>query len=301
LKDTWEWELDEAHWKEIKNAFPSVASMWSSTRDERYFALDQLDPKERLSIDEFARSRITNEHPEWMEEELAKAQLRPMSLKIRLKGGKVPLDGISNPQTLADLLNAGDLSSFSEDGKNYYRFVNKEKPSEKKLAPLGDVLKDPTFDEIVAKRNYGDLLKAIEKDYIQAGRALPEETSMDFFASRRLFHFMKTQSHELAMGSGAQGLWPLEKKELEIKRQDRGFFDPEELFTKTVGDWSGVTVKDQGAMGFFRLVDRKQGQVPYEDEMDRDREALIAQAKKKMVRDLLPVLEQRVQQRKTNT
>lgn len=301
LKETWDWQLDEVHWKEIKNAFPSVASMLSSTRDERLFGLDQLDPKERLKIDEFARSRIINDHPEWIQDELAKAQLRPMSLKIRLKGGKVPLEGIVNPQTLADLLNAGDISSYSEDGKHYYRIVNKEKPSEKKLALLSDVLKDPTFDDVVAKRNYGDLLKAIEKDYVQAGRKLPEETSMDFFASRRLFHFMRTQNQELSLGGAPQGLWPLEKKELEIKRQDRGFFDPEELFTKTVGDWSAVTVKDQGAMGFFRLVDRKQGQVPYEEEMQRDKEALIAQAKKKLVRDLLPVLEERVQQRKTNT
>ena len=171
----------------------------------------------------------------------------------------------------------------------------------KKLATLGDVLKDGAFDEIAAKKNCGDLLKAIEKDYVQAGRTLPDDTSMDFIASRRLFHFMRTQNQELALGSPAQGLWPLEKKELEIKRQDRGFFDPEELFAKTVGDWSAVTVKDHGAMGFFHLVDRKQGQVPYEEEMQRDREALISQAKKKMVRDLLPVLEQRVQQRKISS
>ena len=123
--------------KRSKTPFLSVASMLSSSRDERFFALDQLDPKERLSIDEFARSRIINDHPEWMQDELAKAELRPMSLKIRLKGGRVPLEGISNPQTLADLLNAGDLSSYSEDGKHYYRIVNKEKPSDEEARDFG--------------------------------------------------------------------------------------------------------------------------------------------------------------------
>ena len=51
-------------------------------------------------------------------------------------------------------------------------------------------------------------------------------------------------------------------------------------------------------MGFFHLVDRKQGQAPYEEELQRDREQLIAEAKKKLVQELIPVLEERVQLRK---
>ena len=125
LKETWEWQLDETHWKEIQKEFVSVQNMLGSTRDERFFGLDQLDPVERLKVDEFARTQIIHAHPEWLQEELAKAELRPLTLKVRLKGGAVPLEGIANPQALAARLEAGDLSSYSEDGKHYYRIVNK--------------------------------------------------------------------------------------------------------------------------------------------------------------------------------
>lgn len=297
LKETWDWELDEAHWKEIQKEFPSVQNMLSSSRDERFFGLEMLDPLERLKIDGFARTRIINAHPEWLQEELAKAELRPMTLKIRLKGGAVPLEGIANPGTLGALLDQGDLSSYSEDGKHYYRIVHKEKLSDKKIVGLKEVLRDASYDEIASKKNYSDLLKAIEKDYVQAGRALPEEPSMDFYASRRLFHFMRAQNEALTFGEAPQGLWPLVKKEVEIQRQERGFFDPAELFAKTAGDWSAVSVKDNGAMGFFHLLDRKEGQVAYEEELQRDKEQLIAEAKKKRVQELLPVLEERVHAR----
>ncbi len=297
LKETWEWEMDEAHWKELKKEFSSVASMLSATREERFIGLEQIDAKERLKIDEFARNRIINDHPEWMQEELAKAELRPMSLKIRLKGGTLPLEGIGSPQTLAGLLDAGDVASYSGDGKHFYRIVLKEKPSEKTRVALGEVLMDGTFDEIAGKKQVADLIKAIEKDYVQAGRALPEEPTTDFYASRRLFHFMKAQNEALALGAAPQGLWPLEKKEMQIQRKERGFFDSEELFSRTVGDWSTVAVKDTGEMGFFHLVDRKQGQLSYEEELQKDREALIAEAKKKWVQELVPVIEERLQQR----
>ncbi len=179
LKETWEWELGDSQWAELTVRFPILAQGQIETRDERFLALESLDPKLRLEIDRFARGRIVDAHPEWIDQALEQAAVKKEKIGVRSKGGKLPFAGVTDPAALLTLLQLAPLKEvkeesaparsaqaqlgrFTADGETFYRIALLERPSAKEILTFAAAKREGILETLLDKRleeAYADVRK----------------------------------------------------------------------------------------------------------------------------------------------
>jgi GcvH upstream region-like protein len=164
LRKTWEWEVEDGNWKRLQKQFPVLGSKKAPTKEERREALDKLDAKTRLQIDDYARSLIVDESSDWIQEALKKNELKEEVLYLREVGGKNPFGGIKNRIEFMRLLDSAPLdsqgpllSSYSQDGIHFYRIEVIERADAPEIMTLREANLDGTLD--------GLLNKALEATY----------------------------------------------------------------------------------------------------------------------------------------
>ncbi len=130
LKEVWEWELDEKNWDALKGIFPFLPV--GCSRDERFQSLEKLSKEQRSQVDSYARLRILDRHPEWIEEALESVAFQERTISISKASSSVKIE---KPWRLYGLLQravSGDgtaleaLLNYSDDGKTLYRFEGVE-------------------------------------------------------------------------------------------------------------------------------------------------------------------------------
>jgi GcvH upstream region-like protein len=181
LRETWEWELEDNHWKELKTRFPILAQKEAATREERFLVLESLDPKVRLEIDQCARARIVDSHPEWIDQALQQAPLKTQIVGIRSKGGTLPFAGATDSSAILTLLQLAPLKDakedsapalaagaklvqFSADGKTIYRVsVLKRSPS-KEILTFATASHDGVLETLLDKRLEESYSEVSKKD-----------------------------------------------------------------------------------------------------------------------------------------
>lgn len=119
LKDTLAWQT--AHYDDLQKEFPDLGIKPASTLEAKIDALDQLDDKMRAKVDQFSRSKIVAEHPEWMKNSLELAEPQVKLITVAMKGGKDPLPGITNRDEFMQKLDKSDMiDSYTQDSKYVY-------------------------------------------------------------------------------------------------------------------------------------------------------------------------------------
>lgn len=171
LKETWAWELEEAHWKTLQNQFPELGVKSAKTRDERLASLDSLDAMTRARVDAFSRSAIVDARQDWLKQALEEAPSKSITVGLRTQGGKTPFAGLEeNPEkqkALVALLDKADkdpktqeqLASYSADGQSYYRIKVIERAPKKEILTFEEAANDGTLDQIrdrLLKKYYAD-------------------------------------------------------------------------------------------------------------------------------------------------
>lgn len=235
LKQTWDWQLEDAHWQLLKKEFPALAASPAATREERFKCLDKLDEALRLKVDQYARSQIIEEHPEWLIAALEKASAQHLTLDFRLKGGHFPLEGVEDRKTFISHLQKAPLASYTQDQENFYRINVLQASSQDEILSFAEVSRDGTLDELLDQRLeeaypevrkkdpvafqktdgewknyievrdlvgaqvYSDLLRAIER---KSPVAKDSDASMDFYPKYRLYAYM--QEAKVALQKNAQ-------------------------------------------------------------------------------------------------
>ncbi len=174
VKETGEWESQDAHWDLLKKNFSEVALIKANTQDERLFALDKLESKLKLAIDQFARSKMVEEQPAKIQLALGKAMPKTSTVSLRMKGGKFPFPGIGEGDELIALLHQAALkgekpisanqrlSYYSPDGEHYYQIAILSRDEAKKILTFEEALKDGTLDQLLDQRledAYADVRK----------------------------------------------------------------------------------------------------------------------------------------------
>lgn len=169
LRQMWDWQLQEEHWQELKATFTELVRKESTSREERFALLESLDPKTRFKVDQFSRTKILEQHPEWIEEEFAKAPLQTVTLGIRSKGGQVPFRGLQEVEPLLELLQKAplkgeentsrsafeaqrQLDEFSPDDQTIYKIVVIKRAQGKQILSFGEAAADKTLAKLVDKR-----------------------------------------------------------------------------------------------------------------------------------------------------
>jgi len=155
LKKTWQWQVVDANWAKIKEQFPELIKIQADTEDERHQALDNIDVKTRLKIDDFSRKVIVDQHPEWIEEALSRAEPKEEDVMLRERGGHFPFAGIKDRQSFFAILDTAplhetskELQAFTQDKIHYYKISILNRGEEEVLS-YKDALSDGTLDQML--------------------------------------------------------------------------------------------------------------------------------------------------------
>lgn len=170
LKEMWKWETQDKNWEELETKFPELALAKATTSEERFNVLDKLDSATRSRIDNFARSAIVENHPEWIEQALHLATPKIMTVTIPLKGGNVFVKGNKDRKALITLLDqaaSGEsqdspLNNYSEDQSNFYRISVLDRSNDTEIMTFGEASKSGVLQPLADSqmKNYYEKIKS---------------------------------------------------------------------------------------------------------------------------------------------
>jgi GcvH upstream region-like protein len=169
VKETWDWELKKDHWDMIVKEYPRLSGFSSKTKNERYQALEQLPEKVRLELDSFARGKIVDAIPNWVEKELEKADSQVLEVALNLKNPTFPFPGLNHPEklllVLQKLKNAekennlaevealiNNLRKFTTNDVEFYSIEVLDKAEELEIVTLEEAVTAETIDEILNEK-----------------------------------------------------------------------------------------------------------------------------------------------------
>ncbi len=160
LKQTWEWEADVKNWALLQKQFPDLL--------KGQVNLDKLVPKQRLTIDQFARSKILDAHPEKIGAALQKERVQTATAGLRTRGGTFPFGEIEDSAELMYLLEKApikgesatleqqsiqdQLNLYTSNGKTFYRIAVLKRDPHKIVLTAQEALKDGTLDQMLDLR-----------------------------------------------------------------------------------------------------------------------------------------------------
>jgi GcvH upstream region-like protein len=164
IKETLDWETEDNHWEVLKRNFTELAVLKAVSKEQRKAALDKLDSKLRVKVDQFARLKMVEEQPEKIKLALLQVPLKESSLSLRMRGGELPFSGIKDSSELIGLLekastkdeapNAASqrLEFYSPDHENYFCIRVIKRDPVKKILTFGEASTDGTLDKMLDKR-----------------------------------------------------------------------------------------------------------------------------------------------------
>ena len=132
LKEMWQWQVSDAGWALLIKNFPELGAKEYKTANDRQEKLDALDSVTKQRVNQFSRKEILKNHPEWLEEALAKAPFEEMTINISNSKGTSPLAGLDGKELITNLKKASvesekPLLLATKDGQNTYRIRIREK------------------------------------------------------------------------------------------------------------------------------------------------------------------------------
>ncbi len=297
LKQTWDWELVEAHFARLAEEFPILRTKPAKTSEERYAALEGLDGTMRLKVDEWSRLQLIAEHPEWVDDALQKAHRREQELVIHLEGGTLPFAGATDASAVINLLQQGsDLGKISFDQHTFYS-VHVIGAGEKEIVPFAQAASDGTLDRLVDQSLEASYPAISKKGLLKRsdGTPAPFEESKDRLAAlvyadklggltpeeapkSWLVTFEERVRQQLIAGATlASSPWSLVESEEVWNRTDARY-----PLTQTMALQSWSQPQENG---FFQLLEKREG-TPSTEQIEQAQAVLGARAKEKLVAQL---------------
>ncbi len=276
LKETWNWEANEANWTLLKAEFPELALKPSSTREERVAALDRLDDTTRARVDSFARNKIISNEPSWIETALGQAPRKPQSIVIRLKGGKAPLLGVKDSLQLMKQLDDATIGKefvYSPDQQRYYAITVIERSPSLELSTYADAVRGGVLEDLAKKKvtdeQLDKIVAAIKADaeksgILKSGQPFTRDTA----ATLRFYPFFKESQEKLKKDPSSEKLlvkaaegnktsenqFQIEKSDYSQSRHSNdSYFDEKALFGLKEEGWTAVQTSPTGDLLFFQL------------------------------------------------
>lgn len=158
IKDMWDWQVQDAHWNQLKADFPELGLSKAKTSTERFNALEALDATTRSRVDAVARAAIVAEHPDWLQQALDDADPQEVTVGVRVKGGQLPFAGVTDREALIALLDqapmggeafGAGLEEYSGDGQSYYRIKVLDRRKDWEVLTYAEAARDETLDQMV--------------------------------------------------------------------------------------------------------------------------------------------------------
>lgn len=183
VKDSWNWEVSDKGWEQLKKQFPELGVKKGATREERFAALDSLDRKTRSSVDAFARTAVVEEHPEWIAQALADSQPMNTTIGIHEKGENALIVGLKSGKDLMVLLDAAPLAgqnpadikpaakeaaaklaNYTANQKVYYSITVIDRATEPEILTFAEADVDGVLDTLVDRKLEAAYAKVRDQD-----------------------------------------------------------------------------------------------------------------------------------------
>lgn len=183
VKDSWNWEVSDKGWEQLKKQFPELGVKKGANREERFAALDSLDRKTRSSVDAFARTAVVEEHPEWIAQALADSQPMNTTIGIHEKGENALIVGLKNGKDLMVLLDAAPLAgqnpadikpaakeaaaklaNYTANQKVYYSITVIDRAAEPEILTFAEADVDGVLDTLVDRKLEAAYAKVRDQD-----------------------------------------------------------------------------------------------------------------------------------------
>ncbi len=319
LKETWDWETNDSNWKTLKEKYPELGMKKGDNQEERLAALDSLDAVSRSKADQYARSQIVEDHPDWIKEALVTAPPTISTMGLRSKGGAFPFLGIEDREALIKALNQAPLNEqdpklavWKAGNKGYYQIRVLDRSPSKKVLTFAEAKQDGTLDELikdVTEDQFKGILEAIKKDYVSVNKEEnKDKLTNDKLASLRFYKYMRenlaklqkdpSQEKDIVLQNrdedeprtDLKDQWKLEKKETELTRgEDNGAFDVSALLKLKPENWSNVHTPLNGDLNFFYVLKEGVKKAPeaLTEQVERARWIISNDAKQRLMLQLL--------------
>ncbi len=209
IKETLQWECDPANWNLLQKQFPEL-----NKEGAPFDLLEGLDPRGRQLVDTFARKKLVEAHPEWINEVLSAAPLEEKALFLNPTIKKVPFEGINDLAQLTDALEGNDeLIGYTQDHDHYFRFKIEERGAELEVLSYKEARKEGFLAQIAERLDLTARLSAITEATPKAYKEKPY-----------LYRFVPflEQSVSQAKGGALLKQFLPEKKEKSVTRSETG-------------------------------------------------------------------------------
>jgi GcvH upstream region-like protein len=164
VKETWDWEVADPHWNLLKSHFSEIVTLNAESAQERLAALEKLDKKLRIKMDQFARLKMIDERTDKIKLALEIAPVKTSTVGLRTKGTVFPFTGAKDSSELIALLEKAALkneaanpanerlSEYTPDREHFYRIQVIRREDTKKVLTFDEASKDGTLDKFLDKR-----------------------------------------------------------------------------------------------------------------------------------------------------
>lgn len=249
LREVWNWEIE--HWELLAKQFGLSAS---TGKEERFQTMEQSG--KQAEIDAWARDKMVDEHPEWVDEALAAAPLKERTWVLQ-----------------------GSQELVLRKEGVYYRVEDVEVIQEKHIL---------TFQE--AKEALSKLVPKTEAEFD------PNKTPFAAVSSKALASLQKEGSQSSWLSSEKDPLidqFKLHRSEQTILRTSREDWMKEQAFMMNSALWSPIHVAENGEVVFFYLQEKQTDSAPILDQLFSGKETLSADAKRYATERLLEMIQKK--------
>lgn len=243
LKESLDWECQEANWKQIQQQFPELGSKEGAPFD----VLMALEPKTRKLVDSFARKKVVELHPDWAKEALLSMDMEEKPLFLTTATEK-PLRGIKDSAAfLKALEKEKELIGYSQDNTHFYRILVIDQGEEKELLPFKEAVKmegmlDKLALRVGAAAKVDQFLTTLPADQKEQGPALRFAKYLEVYAGK-----------EREQG-GLFAQFPIEQKHKTITRADSSLLPLDSALKLAEGELSKVMHAPSEGAFMVRLV-----------------------------------------------
>ncbi|MDX8430277.1 MAG: hypothetical protein SNF33_00470 [Candidatus Algichlamydia australiensis] len=299
-KDLWDYKL--ANFSKILKRCPASSVVAPESLEEKLQLLENLKRHVRAKVDSYAAELMIQEHPEWIEEALAKGKLEEKQLYIPLKGEIAELAGIPDANALLKALRKGE-SRFCGDGKTHYKFEKVESIFDDRVLTFAEAQQRGILKQLVR----ADLEKAYQKIRESDAKTFQDEKGVwkqldDVYnivaeqhyarignADKRLETFVKrmrerVKTHkDIALKGDLETQWELINSQVKVARKAIPEWMQKEDFTQ-----AGLSdVQTKNVVCFYEVLEKTDEPSSLLEPMRQGRELLSHEIKGHFMEELL--------------
>jgi hypothetical protein len=188
-------------------------------------------------------------HPEWIQDALLAGKMEEKEIFLSSNAAQKTFEGIKDAKQLANAFDAhNELTAYTQDQSNYYRFLIKERAEKKEILTFKEALKSGILTSLVDKME----AKKLAQTVIQACPRMYQEIAYAY----RFAPFLASQWNNASLGELAKQ-FACVKKEKTITRCEKNVVSFDDILALQEGEYSDIKADPVEGAYFFRFIEKR--------------------------------------------